>query len=117
MNELELILPYIMTTVIFTIVTIILINLFNFILRKRLITQVPLDDKALDFLNKLSGVGAESLKWGLILFFGGLGLVVLEYVPYNAGHSSLPYGLEAMFLAAGFLVYFLIMRKEQKKTP
>jgi fucose 4-O-acetylase-like acetyltransferase len=117
MDKLELILPYIMTTVIFTIVTVILISLFNFILRKRIIKQGPIDAKALEFLKNLSGIGSEALKWGLILFFGGFGLVVLEFIPYQVDRSTLPYGLEAMFLAAGFLVYYLIMRKEQMKKP
>lgn len=115
MDKLELILPYVMTTVIFTIVTVIIISLFNFILRKRIIKEGPIDDNALNFLSRLSGIGSEALKWGLILFFGGMGLVVIEYVPFHADSSTLPYGMEAMFLSAGFLVYYLIMRNEQKK--
>jgi len=117
MDKLDLILPYIMTTIIFIIVMVIIISLFNFILRKRIIGKGPVDNNALQFMDKLSGFGSETLKWGLILFFGGMGLVVLEFVPYHADESTLPYGLEIMFLAAGFLVYFLIMRKEQKRTP
>ena len=48
------------------------------------------------------------------VFAGGLGLVVLNFIRYDYG-SSLPYGLEAMFIAAGFLVYYALMRKQQSK--
>lgn len=116
MDKLELVLPYIMTTVIFSIVTIVIISLFNFILRKRIINSGPIDNNALSFLEGLSGIGSETLKWGLILFFGGMGLVVMEFVPYHADESTLPYGIEAMFLAAGFLVYYLIIKNQQNKA-
>jgi len=90
----------------------VIIAWYNYRLKKRIIESGPLDADAISFVKKLSGSGTDSLKWGCIVFAGGLGLVVINYIPYDYG-SSLPYGLEAMFVAAGFLVYYALMRKQQ----
>lgn len=55
-----------------------------------------------------------SLKWGLIIFFAGLSLIVMEYVPYDA-QSPLPYGLFALFVSLGFLIYYFLVKKELNK--
>ena len=92
----------------------VIIAWYNYRLKKRIIESGPVNAEALGFLKNLGGTGTESLKWGCIVFAGGLGLVVINYIPYNFG-SSLPYGLEAMFIAAGFLVYYVLVRKQQKQ--
>jgi hypothetical protein len=51
------------------------------------------------------------LKWILLLFFGGLGLIVLQYTRYQL-NEPLPYGIEALFIATGLFIYYLmILRK------
>ena len=45
------------------------------------------------------------LKWGLVIFFGGLGMVLLEFIPYRYD-SPFPFGFVAMFVALVFLIYF-----------
>ncbi len=91
----------------------VIIAWYNYRLKKRIIDSGPLNEDAMSFVKKLGGSGTDSLKWGCIVFSAGLGLVVINYVPYDYG-SSLPYGLEAMFIAAGFLIYYSIMRKQQR---
>ena len=91
----------------------VIISWYNYRLKKRIIDSGPINQDALDFVKKLTGSGAEALKWGCIIFSGGIGLVVCSLIPY-AYDSVLPYGLEAMFIAAGFLVYYVIMRKQQQ---
>lgn len=51
-----------------------------------------------------------ALKWGIIILFGGIGLILLEVIPYPVD-SPLPYGVVATSLSLGFLVYFLLVRK------
>ncbi len=92
----------------------VIIAWYNYRLKKRIIDSGPLNEEAMGFVKNLAGSGTDSLKWGCIVFAGGLGLVVINYIPYDFG-SSLPYGLEAMFIAAGFLVYYALMRKQQSK--
>lgn len=55
----------------------------------------------------------SSLKWGLIILFAGLSLIVMEYVP-TYGDSPLPYGLFAVFTSIGFLIYYFMVKKDQK---
>jgi len=91
----------------------VIISWYNYRLKKRIIESGPINEDAMSFIKNLSGTGTEALKWGCVIFSGGLGLVVCSIIPY-AYDSVLPYGLEAMFIAAGFLVYYVIIRKQQK---
>jgi len=60
-----------------------------------------------------------SLKWGLVAFMAGLGLIIIEFI--RAGQeaqefyqSMLPYGIELVFISLGFLVYFFIVNRRVK---
>ena len=90
-----------------------LINLFNYRLKKRLIETGNIDESTINFLFTTTGFRSEVLKWGLVLFFSGIGLILLEFIPYKGDHSPLPYGVESIFIALGFLVYYLVIRKEK----
>lgn len=52
-----------------------------------------------------------SLKWGLIIFFAGISLVIMEYIPATP-ESPLPYGLFAIAVSLGFLIYYFLVRKD-----
>lgn len=54
-----------------------------------------------------------SLKWGLIAFFAGLSLIIMEYIPVRP-ESPLPYGLFTIAVSLGFLIYYFIVKKEPK---
>jgi hypothetical protein len=57
----------------------------------------------------------SSLKWGLIFFFAGLSLVIMEYIPFGE-RSPLPYGLFTVAVSLGFLLYYFIAKKENKRS-
>lgn len=97
------------------IIGVIIIAICNYKLKKRVLEAGPLDEFALKFIGTLSSGGSELLKWAIILFFGGLGLIVLEFLPYSMKDSPLPFGVQAIFLAAGCLVYFLISKKNKEQ--
>ncbi|QMW04551.1 hypothetical protein [Spirosoma foliorum] len=103
--------PHIVGVILFLVIGFIINSLFSYLLRKRIIDSGQIDKEALEVLLKPIGSTTESLKWGLLLLFGGLGLVILEFIPYEVHNSSLPYGIEAICLALGFLTYYLWMRK------
>jgi hypothetical protein len=94
------------------VIAVVIISWYNYRLKKRIIDSGPIDNDALNFLKKLTDTGAEQLKWGCVLFMGGLGLVVAQYIPYSSD-SPLPFGLEIMFIAAGFLAYYFIVRRHK----
>ena len=54
-----------------------------------------------------------SLKWGLISLFAGLSLIIMEYVPVS-NESPMPYGLFAVAVSFGFLVYYFLVKRDIK---
>ena len=99
--------------VLFIVVAYIITVIFNFFLRKQILDSGPIDDNAREFLKSLAPLGLEPLKWGLLGLFGGIGLVIIEFIPYRLNESPLPYGVEAIFLSIGFLTYYAIVRKQK----
>jgi hypothetical protein len=59
-----------------------------------------------------------SLKWGLIAFMGGLGLIIIETIRVNRPEfinvhdAFMPLGIELVFISAGFLLYFFIANRK-----
>lgn len=47
------------------------------------------------------------LKWIFLTGFGGLGLIIQEFLPYKMDESLLPYGVIIVFLSIGLLFYYL----------
>lgn len=121
---------------IFTIVCYSIYMLFknftDYWLKKAIIRSGKFENT--DFLTKK--VSSESagnsevnkyptLKWGLVAFFGGLGLILIEqnspgrsnweaYHNYSE-NSLLPYGIEIVCISLGFLIYFFIVNFIKKK--
>jgi len=106
-------LPFIIVIIFFIILAVLIVAQFNYRLKKRILEAGPLDETSLKFFSQLSGLSSESLKWGIILFFAGIGLVVMEFIPYSAENSPLPYGVETIFIALGCIVYYLIIQRKK----
>lgn len=53
----------------------------------------------------------KTLKWIFLGFFGGLGLITLEFLPYEMDESILPYGVLSLFLSVGLLLYYLLITR------
>jgi len=86
----------------------------DYILKKKMIEKGFVnDDTQAIFKQHASDNKYGSLKWGLIVFFGGLSLIIMEFIDV-APDSPLPYGLFAVSLSLGFLIYYYIVKKEQK---
>lgn len=87
----------------------------DYILKKKMIEKgyVNEDTQAI-FKRSTDENKYSSLKWGLIILFAGLSLVIMEYIHYDS-HSPLPYGLFAVFVSLGFLLYYFMVKKEFNK--
>ena len=105
--------PFLVMIAILIAIAIIIVVLSNNNVKKRILEKGPLNDAALQALNQISGYDSEMLKWGLIVLFGGMGLVLLEFIPYNVDASPLPYGVEAIFVSVGFLTYYFLMKHKK----
>lgn len=96
----------------FAITAILLIAILNFILKMRLINSGQTDPDVLKILSSSFNQKIASLKWGIILLSGGIGLVLIYFIPSaNQYESPLPYGIEMIFIAIGFLAYYFISNK------
>jgi peptidoglycan/LPS O-acetylase OafA/YrhL len=104
---------FIVVIILFIIIAVVIVSWYNYRLKKRIVDSGPIDEGAINFLRKLTDMGTEQLKWGCVLFSGGLGLVVIQFLPYY-NDSPILWGLELMFVAAGFLLYYFIIRKQQR---
>lgn len=105
--------PFIVMIAILIAISVIIVVLTNYDLKKKILNKENIDDKMFIILNNLTGLGSEMLKWGIILLFGGIGLVILEFLPYNE-NSPLPYGVMTIFVSLGFLTYYLLIRNQKK---
>jgi hypothetical protein len=84
----------------------------DYILKKKMIEKgfVNDDTQAIFKSHSTSESKFPSLKWGLLTFFGGLSLIIMEYVPVSP-ESPLPYGLFAVAVSLGFLIYYFIVKQ------
>ncbi|HEX8378025.1 MAG TPA: DUF6249 domain-containing protein [Pedobacter sp.] len=105
--------PFIMVTALGVLIAVIIIAFLNFMLRWKILASGHVDEKLLELL-KRSDDKQTMLKWGLVLLFGGIGLIVLQFLPFYAEQSPLPWGIEIIFIAVGFLAYYLIVRKGKR---
>jgi hypothetical protein len=69
----------------------------DYILKKKMIEKgfVNDDTQAIFKQHSTDGKYSSVLKWGLIIFFAGLSLVIMEFIPTERD-SPLPYGLFAV---------------------
>jgi len=84
----------------------------DYILKKKMIEKgfVNEDTQAI-FKRNTDENKYSTLKWGLIIFFAGISLVLLEYIPYDS-ESPLPYGLFTVSVSLGFLIYYFLVNKK-----
>lgn len=104
-------LPFFSMILIVSMISTTIVQMLNYNLKKRIIDAGPLDENTTKLMEQLSAV--QVLKWAIVLFMGGLGLITIEILPFSATESLIPYGIEAIFLAIGFLVYFFILNSKK----
>lgn len=85
-------------------------TLTDYFLKKRMVDKGIVGNDAVDLLKKQESSKYSSLKWGLIILFGGLGLIILDAIPYGP-HSVLPYGIFAVSVSLGFLIYYFMVKR------
>jgi len=87
----------------------------DYILKRKMIEKGFVnDDTQAIFKQHSTDNRYGSLKWGLIIFFAGLSLIIMEYVPVGP-ESPMPYGLFAMSVSIGFLLYYYLLKRDLKK--
>lgn len=111
----DVLVPLVILGTIGTAMVLFTRTITDYILKKKMIDKgfVNEDTQAI-FKRSTDENKYSSLKWGLIILFAGLSLVVMEYIQYDS-RSPLPYGLFAVFVSLGFLIYYFVVKKEFNK--
>ncbi|WP_036603205.1 DUF6249 domain-containing protein [Olivibacter sitiensis] len=106
--------PVLIVGIIFFTIAYIIETILKYRLRSRIVSSGLTDEKLIKglFSSKVDN-RYSSLKWGLIILFAGIGLIVLEFIQYDYD-SPLPYGIEGAFVALGFLIYFFYVNGRTK---
>ncbi|MEY8760332.1 DUF6249 domain-containing protein [Chryseobacterium tongliaoense] len=105
--------PFIVMIALLIAISVVIVVITNYNLKKKILNKENADEKLYVILNNLTGFNSEMLKWGIILLFGGIGLIVLEFLPYDE-NTPLPYGVMTVFVALGFLTYYFLMKNQKK---
>ncbi len=87
----------------------------EYILKKKMIDKGFVNAESQSIFRKEEATDNKysALKWGLIVFFAGISLVLMEYIP-SRGDSPLPYGLFAISVSLGFLIYYFLVKRDVK---
>ncbi len=89
-------------------------TLTNYILKKKMIEKGYVNDETQAIFRDGNVPNRySSLKWGLLALFGGLALILMEYLDVRP-NSPMPFGILAVALSIGFLTYFFLVKKDNK---
>ncbi|MEM6842218.1 MAG: DUF6249 domain-containing protein [Bacteroidota bacterium] len=107
-NEFVMI-PIVVGIIFFSVVSIIR-TITDYQLRRKMIQMGHVDPNSIAILKKQRSSRMESLKWGLIILFIGIGFMIISLPSINI-NSPLPFGIMAVCVATGFLTYFVISKR------
>ena len=82
----------------------------NYSLKRKLIDKDMVNDEAASLFKSESGK-QNSLKWGLIILFAGIGLIIIDAMNLD-GDDAMAWGVEGVSIAVGFLLYYFAAKKE-----
>jgi hypothetical protein len=86
--------------------------LTDYILKKKMIEKGYVNEESQSLFKEQKVTDRYSaLKWGLIIFSAGVALIIIDSLGVD-GDSTLPYGVFAVCVSLGFLVYYYIVKKE-----
>lgn len=105
--------PFIVMIALLIAIAVVIVVITNYNLKRKILNKENIDERMYMILNNLTGFNSEMLKWGIILLFGGAGLIVLEFLPHDE-NTPLPYGVLTVFVALGFLTYYFLMKNQKK---
>ncbi len=86
----------------------------DYILKKKMIDKgfVNADSQSI-FKQQTAENKFSALKWGIIVLSGGIALILIHSLDVDP-ETPLPYGIFSVCIAVGFLVYYVIVKRELK---
>jgi len=121
-----------MAAVVFFAFYQIIKNFTDFLLRRKIIKAGHFENAGILEQKIASSISENqeankypSLKWGLVALFAGLGFILIDQMGPGMGNEDayrnymheglMPFGIELVSIAMGFIVYFLIVNFSRKK--
>jgi len=118
--------------IIFTGIYYILKNFTDFLLKRKIIKAGHFDHAGIleqkvasETIGNQEANKYPSLKWGLVAFFAGIGLIFIDHMTPSGNNedlyrnfmqnSVLPFGIELVSISFGFIAYFLIVNFTKRK--
>ena len=97
-------------------ITLVTKTFTDYFLKRKMIDKGLESNLVSELLKKqVEGVNQMSnLKWGLIILFGGIGLIAIDSIKVDL-ESPLPYGIFAASISFGFLIYYFIASRKLKE--
>jgi hypothetical protein len=87
----------------------------DYILKKKMIDKGYVNEETQSIFKQHANDNKySSLKWGLIIFFGGFSLILMEFIDFD-NRSPFPYGLFAVSVSFGFLLYYFLVKRDSNK--
>lgn len=108
----EEIIPIVAIVSVFGSFILFVVTLTNYFLKKKLIEKDMVNDETANLFKKRTDK-QSALKWGLIVLTAGVGLIIIDSMGLNSD-SAMPYGIEAVCVAIGFLAYYSIVNKKNE---
>jgi hypothetical protein len=90
-------------------IVIVVIAILNYSLKAKILKSGYKEEEYIKLLRTAFEYRSSALKWGILLLFAGIGLVIIAYLPDQASFS---FGVEVIVIGLGFITYYLIARKE-----
>lgn len=112
LSEMEYLISIIVPLAFFAAIVILTTAYLNFIVRARIIKSKENNPEVLRLLTQTLQYRISNLKWGILLLFGGLGFIVIYFLPESCKEElHLCLGIEMVSLSLGFLLYYIIAKR------
>ncbi|MDN5200634.1 hypothetical protein QQ008_04655 [Fulvivirgaceae bacterium BMA10] len=110
----DVLIPFSVLGTIFAGLYFILKAIMEYLLRKRMIENGFVKKENMGIFQSSKSLSSKylSLKIGMVIFALGIGLVLIEYIPYHRGDSPLPFGIVGVCIAISLLIYHFITKKD-----
>jgi hypothetical protein len=112
MNIFEVLLPIGVLASIGTSIYMITKAITDFALKKKMVEKGFVNEESQSIFKQHASENKYSaLKWGIIVLAAGIALIIIDSM-HVSPDTPLPYGVFAICLSVGFLVYYAIIKKE-----
>ncbi len=86
----------------------------DYILKKKMIEKGYVTDESQSLFKQYKEENKyAALKWGLVILSAGISFIIIDATNVDP-ERPLPYGIFAVCVSIGFLVYYFIVKKETR---